>query len=142
MNDGFKVFKLGESNYPENQFEFDPEKSEAENKKAFGEYLAKAKQVSLFDEVNTLDVIYENIVKEGFSLNASVEKSLIAGNIVWKVSNGEKEFLICLEKTIANEVVRTLTDTDYKGKTFICFDSALDDTAKANLCLNIDLKTI
>ncbi len=142
MNDGFKVFKLGESNYPENQFEFDPEKSEAENMKAFGEYLAKAKQVSLFDEVNTLDVIYENIVKEGFSLNASVEKSSIAGNIVWKVSDGEKQFQICLEKTIANEVVRTLTDADYKGKTFICFDSALDDTAKANLGLNIDLKTI
>jgi adenine-specific DNA-methyltransferase len=34
IDDGFKVFKLSESNYPENQFEFDPEKSEEENKKA------------------------------------------------------------------------------------------------------------
>jgi adenine-specific DNA-methyltransferase len=31
--DGFKVFNLAESNYPENQFEFDPEKSEEKTRK-------------------------------------------------------------------------------------------------------------
>lgn len=139
---GFKVFKLGESNYPENQFEFDPEKSEEENKKAFDEYLAKAKQVSLFEEVNVLDVIYENIVKEGFSLNAKIVESKIALNTVSVVSDGEMQFLICLDKKISEEAIRVLTGADYKGKTFICFDTALDDTAKANLGLNIELKTI
>jgi adenine-specific DNA-methyltransferase len=139
---GFKVFKLGESNYPENQFEFDPEKSEEENKKAFEEYLTKAKQVSLFDEVNVSDVIYENIVKEGFSLNAKIAVSKIAENTVSIVSDGEMQFLICLDKKINEGAIRALTETEYKGKTFICFDSALDDTAKANLGLNIELKTI
>jgi len=142
IDDGFKVFKLGESNYPENQFEFDPEKSEEENKKAFDAYLAKAKQVSLFDEVNASDVIYENIVKEGFSLNAKITVSKIAENTVSIVSDGEMQFLICLDKKINDAAIRALTETEYKGKTFICFDSALDDTAKANLGLNIELKTI
>lgn len=139
---GFKVFKLGESNYPENQFEFDPEKAEEENKKAFDAYLAKAKQVSLFDEVNASDVIYENIVKEGFSLNAKIAVSKIAENTVSIVSDGEMQFLICLDKKINDGAIRALTEAEYKGKTFICFDSALDDTAKANLGLNIELKTI
>lgn len=142
IDDGFKVFKLGESNYPENQFEFDPEKSEEENKKAFDAYLAKAKQVSLFDEVNASDVIYENIVKEGFSLNAKIAVSKIAENTVSIVSDGEMQFLICLDKKINDGAIRALTEAEYKGKTFICFDSALDDTAKANLGLNIELKTI
>ncbi len=139
---GFKVFKLGESNYPENQFEFDPEKSEEENEEAFDAYLSKAKQVSLFDEVNASDVIYENIVKEGFSLNAKIVESKIAENTVSIVSDGEMQFLICLDKKISEETIRVLTGADYKGKTFICFDGALDDSAKANLGLNIELKTI
>lgn len=44
FDDGFKVFKLVESNYPENTFEFNPEQSEIESQKAFEEYLDKAKQ--------------------------------------------------------------------------------------------------
>ncbi len=142
IDDGFKVFKLGASNYRENQFEFDPEKPEEENKKSFEEYLAKAKQALPFDEVNVSDIIYENIVKEGFSFNAKITESKIGENTVYTVSDGEMQFLICLDRKVGDETVRALTGADYKGQTVICFDSALDDTAKANLGLNVELKTI
>ncbi len=139
---GFKVFKFSESNYPENNFEFDPAKSEEENKKAFEVYLANAKQTKLLDDDKALDVVYENIVKEGFSLNSKIAGLKIGKNKTHAVVDGEHQFLICLDKQIDTETVRELSTKEYKGKLFICLDDALNDTAKANLGLNVELKTI
>lgn len=139
---GFKVFKLGESNYPENNFDFDPDKSDEENKKAFDVYLAKAKQASLFDAENGLDVVYENILKEGFSLNAKVVEQKVAKNKMYVVTDGERSLLVCLDKRVEPETVKELTGREYKDRMFICIDKALDDTSKANLGLNLELKTI
>ena len=142
IDDGFKVFKLTESNYPENQFEFDPEKSEEENKKAFADYLGKAKQAKLFADTKSLDVVYENVVKEGLSLNSKITEQKIGKNTSYVVTDGERQLLVCLDKKIDEKTVSELTSKDFKGKTFICLDNALDDTAKANLGLNVELKTI
>lgn len=142
INTGFKVFKLSESNYPENAFEYDPEKSEDENKKAFEKYLTEAKQAKLIDDTRTIDVVYENIVKEGLSLNSQVKASKIGKNEVYEVSDGERRLLVCLDKKIDEKTIGELTGKDYKGRVFICLDNALDDTAKANLGLNVELKTI
>ena len=142
IDDGFKVFKLTESNYPENQFEFDPEKSEEENKKAFTDYLSKAKQAKLFDDTKAIDVVYENVVKEGLSLNSKITEQKIGNNTAYAVTDSERQLLVCLDKKIDEKTVSELTSKDFKGKTFICMDSALDDTAKANLGLNVELKTI
>ena len=139
---GFKVFKLGESNYPENNFDFDPDKSEQENKKAFEAYLAKAKQASLFDAENGIDVVYENIIKEGFSLNSKVVEQKLDKNKVYVVADGERSLLVCLDKKVESETIKELTGREYKGRVFICIDNALDDTGKANLGLNLELKTI
>ncbi|OQB17875.1 MAG: putative methyltransferase [Parcubacteria group bacterium ADurb.Bin192] len=139
---GFKVFKLGESNYPENNFEFDPDKSEEENQKAFEAYLAKAKQSSLFDDGNSLDIVYENIIKEGLSLNSSVAEQKLGKNNVFTVTDGIRTLTICLDRKVEDQTVRELTGRDYKGHTFICLDNALNDTSKANLGLNLELKTI
>lgn len=139
---GFKVFKLGESNYPENNFDFDPDKSDEENKKAFDVYLAKAKQASLFDAENGLDVVYENIIKEGFSLNARVTEQKVAKNKMYVVTDGERSLLVCLDKKVEPETIKELTGREYKDRMFICIDRALDDTGKANLGLNLELKTI
>ncbi|OGC81165.1 hypothetical protein A2943_00750 [Candidatus Adlerbacteria bacterium RIFCSPLOWO2_01_FULL_51_16] len=138
----FKTFKLAESNYPENAFEFDPTKSEEENKKTFESYLAKAKQAKLFDDTKAVDMVYENIVKEGLSLNSKVNETKLGKNDVYVVSDGEKRLLVCLDKKIDDKTVSELTGKNYKGKVFICLDSALDDSAKANLGLNVELKTI
>ena len=50
--------------------------------------------------------------------------------------------MICLDKKVEDKTASELTGKNYKGKTFICLDSALDDSAKANLGLNVELKTI
>lgn len=142
LDNGFKVFKLSESNYPENNFEFDPAKSEEENKKAFADYLAKAKQTKLFDDTKAVDVVYENVVKEGLSLNSKISETKLGKNEVYVVADGEKHLLVCLDKKIDDKTVSELTGKDYKGKVFICLDNALDDSAKANIGLNVELKTI
>ncbi|MEO5928250.1 MAG: site-specific DNA-methyltransferase [Patescibacteria group bacterium] len=139
---GFKIFKLGESNYPENTFDFDPEKSEEENQKAFNAYLSKAKQESLFADANSLDIVYENILKEGFSLNAKVEKRKLGKNNIYIATDGERILHICLDKKIETETTNELTGRAFKDRIFICLDKALDDTGKANLSLNLELKTI
>lgn len=142
LDDGFKVFKLGQSNYVENQFEFDPAKSEEENKKAFEKYLANAKQSALFDEPNALDVVYENIIKEGLSLNAKITEQNIGKNGLYFVDDGKRQLMVCLDKKIDDKTVGELTGGNYKDRTFICLDNALDDSGKANLGLNVELKTI
>jgi adenine-specific DNA-methyltransferase len=140
---GFKVFKLGPSNYPENTFEFDPDKSESENKIAFDNYLKKAKQYSLFnDDDNQIDVVFENIIKEGFSLNSKISEAKIGKNNVFVVEEEGRKLLICLDRKVDNNTVKTLTGSEYKNQVFICIDQALDDTDKANLGLSLELKTI
>ena len=139
---GFKVFTLAESNYPENNFVLDVDKTQEENQKAFVDYLNKAKQSQLFDKENDTSLVYENIVKEGLSLNSKVEKVSIGKNNVYRVTDGEQQLLICLENKLASETVKELTDKSQKGKVFICLENSLDDTTAANLSLNLDLKTI
>lgn len=138
----FKVFKLAESNYPENTFEFDPVKSEGENKTAFEEYLTKAKQPKLLEEMDEMSVVYENIVKEGFSLNSKITQEKIGKNNVYAIVDGERQLLVCLDTEIGEKTASELTGKEYKGRVFICFDNALNDSAKANLGLNVELKTI
>lgn len=140
--DGFKVFKLAVSNYPENQFELDPEKSEEENKTAFSDYLGKTKQAKIFDDTNSLDIVYENIVKEGFSLNSTIEVAESEKCKIHIISDSGRTLMICLDKRIDEKTIAMLMTKFFGKKTFICFDNALDDTAKANLGLNIELKTI
>lgn len=139
---GFKVFKLDKSNYVENSFELDTERTEEENAEVFKVYLEKAKQQGLFGKTNDLDVVYENIVKEGLSLNSKISKEKIGDSEIYSVIDGEQSLLICLEKKISDETVKLLTAQEYKNRIFICLDSALDDSSKANLALTLELKTI
>jgi len=139
--DGFKVFKLAESNYPENTFEFDPEKSEEENKTFFEDYLKQSKTARLINNLNETSIIYENIIKEGFSLNSNIAVGDKGGNKIFIVADADRQFSICLDRHIDDATIRVLTN-DAKGITFICFDSALTDTQKANLGLHLELKTI
>lgn len=142
INDGFKVFKLGPSNYYDNLFEYDPEKSAEENDKAFKDYLNKAQKELFPAKVNEADIIYENVIKEGLSLNARIEEIKIGKNKAYKVADGERELFICLDEKLSDSTVDSLADKNYKEKIFVCFDVALNDSDKANLALNLTLKTI
>lgn len=143
IDSGFKVFKLAPSNYPEVSYEFDPERTEEENQKSLLDYLAKAKQISLLDKsINPIDIVYENIVKEGFSLNSKVTEGKVDGNHIFIVEDGENEMRISLDEKISQETVKKLSELEFKGKTFVCYDNALSDSDKANIGLNLELKTI
>ncbi len=142
IDDGFKVFKLGKSNYYDNLFEYDPDKSAEENDKAFKDYLNKAQKELFPAKINESDIVYENIIKEGLSLNAKIEEVKIGKNMAYKVSDTERELYISLDEKLSASAIEALTDKEYKEKIFICFDGALGDSDKANLALNVTLKTI
>ncbi len=139
--DGFKVFKLTKSNYPENTFEFDPDKTVEENGLALEDYLKQAKQAKLIDDIDETSIIYENIVKEGFSLNSNIAIDVKVNNKIYTVTDGERHFFICLDRQIDNETIKNIIEWA-NGTIFICFDSALNDSGKANLGLQLELKTI
>jgi hypothetical protein len=86
--------------------------------------------------------VYENIVKEGLSLNSAVTQTKLGKCNVYQVKDGERELLISLDVELDTDTVKLLTGKEYKGKTLICLDNALDDSAKANLALHLELKTI
>ena len=142
IDEGFKVFKLGKSNYYDNLFEYDPDKSPEENDKAFKDYLNKAQKELFPAKINELDIVYENIIKEGLSLNAKIEEVKIGKSTAYKISDTERELYISLDEKLSASAIEVLTDKEYKDKIFICFDGALGDSDKANLALNVTLKTI
>ncbi|MBN1331359.1 site-specific DNA-methyltransferase [Candidatus Dojkabacteria bacterium] len=128
---GFKVFKLAPSFFPENQFTPDPEKSEDENMKAFEEYLEKAKSQMKF-EFEEEELLYEIALKDGFKLTFNKELiEEIKENKIWKISDGEKEALVCLDDTISNSTLKILEGM--KDMRFICLERAVDTTKKWNL---------
>ncbi|MCK9401510.1 MAG: site-specific DNA-methyltransferase [Bacteroidales bacterium] len=142
INDGFKVFKLDNSNYADNLFEYDPERTDEENKKALTAYLDKAQKELFPAKINELDIVYENIIKEGLNLNAQVEEIKIGKNKTYKVIDSDRELFICLDEKLSDSAIDLLTAKEYKEKILICFDGALSDSDKANLSLNLTLKTI
>jgi len=142
IDDGFKVFKLSASNYPENNFEYDPEKSGQENEKAYKSYLEKASQFDLFAKTSEEDLVYENVIKEGLDLNAKISEISLGKNKVFQAKDERSEILVCLDTKIADATVKTLSTDDHKGKIFICYDKAVDDSSKANLGLHLSLRTI
>jgi len=89
------------------------------------------------------DVIWEVAIKQGYSLSSRIEKDKnLNGNTIWRVIDGERgqSFRICLDDKLTLAVVKKLDLT--QGDLFVCRDSALDDTAAANLALQCELRTI
>ncbi len=133
---GFKVFKLGESNYKTwtGVGEKDSE-SYGKTMKLYTDPLVPGWKPE--------NVIWEVIIKEGFSLNSSIEKpSEIKGNTVYQVSDPERcqSLRICLDDALKPATIKALSLG--KDDLFICRDKALDDQAAANLALQCRLKTI
>ena len=98
--------------------------------------------INFFDNTKEIDVVYENIIKEGQSLNAKIEEVKIGKSMAYKVSDTERELYISLDEKLSASAIEALTDKEYKEKVFVCLDGALDDSDKANLALNVTLKTI
>lgn len=131
---GFKSYTLSKSNYRIwNELSADSDTKEIiEQSKLFIEK-------PLIDNYNEESVVNEILLKEGFNLNSKIEK----GNGILKeyiVNSGEKNIFITFAKKVSKEEVEKLGIKE--SDTFVCFDSALDDTTKVNIGRSINLRVI
>lgn len=128
---GFKVFKLTKSNFPRVEYAPDPEKSDEENVEALKKYIAD-KEAQLITAFNRDELITEILIKNGFKLNYTItQQDQFKKNEIFLASDGEKETLLCLDGTLADETVEYFkSHTDQK---LIVLERALDTTKKWNL---------
>lgn len=135
FDDGFKSFKLSQSNYRQWQVmnEENTEKELLEQAKLFAEK-------PLMDNYDAKAVVYEILTKEGFDLNADVKEKIVEKIKVWVVSDTEKKMFISFAKKLTKGKVEKLELK--KTDIFVCLDSALDDTTKINLLRNFNLKVV
>ena len=134
---GFKVFKLASSTFRHWQPPQDADSDTLE------------RQLALFDgglepDADRRHAIYEVILKEGYSLNARIEpvETLKVSKTfrVYDEGDGETFFYICLDDEIHQAALDALPLD--KETTFICLDTALDDSQKVNLAMQCLLKVI
>ncbi len=134
---GFKVFKLAPSTFRGWERPADAEALEA--------------QLSYFDAglkdgADPTHVLYEVLLKEGYSLNARIEDLELETNRVYRICQPEEAtdldrcFYLCLDDEIAEATLDLLPLDDQT--VFICQDTALDDSQKVNLALGCLLKTL
>lgn len=130
---GFKVFKLQPSNYKVWEDYDGKDSNELKGQLTFF-------KSPLVDNYKNINVIYECIIKEGYNLNSKIEKTDLESNVVYKVTDEELSFYVCLDSVISDETIENLPLE--KENVFICIDDALNDTKKSNLTLQCNLKTI
>lgn len=128
---GFKVFKLVKSNFPRVEYAPDPEKSDEENVALLKKYIIE-KEAQLVSAFNREELITEILIKNGFKLNYTLEKQgHFKQNEIFLASDGEKQTLICLDVSLADETVSYFkSHTEQK---LIVLERALDTSKKWNL---------
>lgn len=132
---GFKVFKLGRSNFPSWNGLQSPD---------FDTYIS---QLSLFTEsvqsgADPLKMVYEIAIHEGFGLHLLIELVHVSKNTdIYIVKDQETNQLcyISLSDSISFEIIQSLQFN--RNITFICPDASLSDDLAANLALQCHLKT-
>lgn len=78
----------------------------------------------------TEDMLYELLLKSGFSLTTKVETITLASKMVYSVANGA--MLICLDEQITQELMKSLADQ--KPQRVLCLDEGFagNDQLKTN----------
>lgn len=132
---GFKAYQLTPSNY--RQWNTITAEDDEETLKKQMELFAKK---PLVDDYNEQSVVYEVLLKEGFSLNSKVVQENNDGLSFWRVTYGDKQLIVTFSQELTKEQVEVLKLP--KDTTFVCLDSALDDTTKVNLSRNLTVKTV
>lgn len=143
---GFKVFKLAPSNFNlKEEFELEENKNLEELKKQYLEKLSVfVDQPLVYGKTSKINVVYEILIKNGFSLTSKIEEIKIADNIFYyaKDEKNNLEIFINLEEKITDKTVEEIRTNKYKEKTFVFFDNALTDSQKINLNTFVKLKVI
>ena len=130
---GFKFFKMTKSNFKV------WENYEGKDAKALQKQL-KLFKMSLVDDYDVVDVIYECIIKEGYNLNSIITKCDLTQNSIYKVKYNDAFFYVCMDKEIKSQSIDALDMT--KEDILFCTDTALTDTMKINLTKQCNLKTL
>jgi adenine specific DNA methylase Mod len=91
---GFKVFKLDESNFKQWDKEITDVESLRKSLLDFADNVA--------DGADKTDMLYELLLKKGYSLNAKVEKKQIADNEIFVVDGS---MLVCLDDKISTATI-------------------------------------
>ncbi|GIT98518.1 site-specific DNA-methyltransferase [Sulfurovum sp. TSL1] len=149
LDGGFKVFKLDNSNYKVNEaikVNRDSDKDEIIKKLRQQFKTSTVYDESMVDGYTELNVIYENILKEGYSLNSDIEViEDITECKIYKITDNVKKskfFYITFDK-VDTEIT---THKEFAGISndtlFICFDNNLSDSDKQNLSKTFRLKTM
>ena len=120
---GFRVFKLGESNFMAWEAE-GPEDSEAleQRLELHVEHIREGRTDN--------DLLYEILLKSGFPLATTVENIELAGKRVFSVADGA--LLLCLDRELNLELIRKIAE---KGpERVVCLDAGFagNDQLKAN----------
>jgi len=128
---GFKSFKLQESNF----VEWNPPKNDEELKKQL-----KLQVKSLREDASDDNIIFEILLKEGFTPNANIIEVKSQGKVFYEISEEDSVMYFSLEDNIEENDLKDLSAS--KETTIIILDSSLSDTAKDNISRICNLKTV
>lgn len=127
---GFKVYRLVKSHFPRVEFQPDPEKTTEENIALLRQYIAD-KEATLYSLFNEADIFDEVMLKNGFQLHFTREPvTEFTANSVYRVTDGHKTALVCLDAELNDTTVAALNGRD---EIFICLERAVNTTKKWNL---------
>lgn len=137
---GFKVFKLSSSNFriwDGSQAAAIPD-NPAEQTAIFADNLADQLRLftnNLVPDRQPLDMLYEIILKAGFTLTAQVDVGTVRGQKFYSVEGSM--LLICLEKEIRRETLRAMMELE--PAQIVCLDVAFqgNDMLKTNTVLEM-----
>jgi adenine-specific DNA-methyltransferase len=130
---GFKVLKLAQSNF--SRWNTGVEKT------------SDIIQEQLFKHVHHISpeaeqeaILYELLLKSGFELTTSIKNIEIESKHVFSI--GDNEMLICLEKQLTNELIKTIAEL--KPVRVICLDEGFqnNDQLKTNAALIMKSKGV
>ena len=121
---GFKVLKLDKSNFKQWQ-KLEPDTKPEEILEQLELHIDHISKASTSEEL-----LYEILLKAGFTPTEKIEEKTIAGIKVYSVAEGA--LLLCLENTVTKELIDAVADLE--PMQFICLDSAFqgNDQLKAN----------
>src|SRR5262249_26037002 len=123
QDQGFRVFKLAESNFK--VWDADA----ANNAQALEQQLVLHIK-HLRGDRTAADFLYEILLKSGFPLTSQVEHLKLGDQIVCSVASGA--LLICLERKLTLEAIHAMADR--KPERVVCLDAGFDgnDQLKTN----------
>jgi adenine-specific DNA-methyltransferase len=120
---GFRVFKLAESNFK--PWDTQGAQDAQELEKQLDSHIDHIRE-----DRSPGDILYEILLKSGFSLTTPVGKIMLAGKTVHSVADGT--MFICLENEITLELIRAMAGK--KPERVVCLDQGFagNDQLKAN----------